>query len=117
MIGYLYTGAAEPTAHLLAAFRKGLSDTGYVEGHNVAIEYRWAEKIKAIDCQNWWPTCGPPSGGGHQWYRLARSRPLPLKTATTTIPIVFGTGTDPVQIGLVASFDRQGGHLARVSAP
>src|SRR4051812_25620442 len=43
VIGYLYTGDAEPTAHLLSAFRKGLSETGYVEGHNVAIEYRWAE--------------------------------------------------------------------------
>jgi ABC-type uncharacterized transport system substrate-binding protein len=112
VIGYLYGGSPETTGHLLAAFRKGLSETGYVEGRNVTIEYRW----------------------GHNEYDrlpefaadLVRRRvtvivtptatvaALAAKAATTTIPIVFLSGTDPVQIGLVASFNRPGGNLTGV---
>jgi putative ABC transport system substrate-binding protein len=54
VIGYLYAGMPEASAHLVAAFRKGLSETGYVEGQNVAIEYRWTRN-EFDRCRNWWP--------------------------------------------------------------
>jgi putative ABC transport system substrate-binding protein len=113
VIGYLSGSSPVPSAPLVAAFHQGLADTGYVEGKNVAIEYHWAEgsydrlpglaaglvgrKVDLIAASG-----GPPSAQA-------------AKGATSTIPIVFVSGDDPVAIGLVASLARPGGNLTGVS--
>jgi putative ABC transport system substrate-binding protein len=112
VIGYLSSGSPGPNAPIVAAFRQGLSETGYVEGKDVAIEYRWAEgsydrlpslaaelvgrKVEVI------ATGGMPSA-------------LAAKSATSRIPIVFLIGTDPVEDRLVASLARPGGNLTGVT--
>jgi len=112
VIGYLSTGSPDPNSPYLPAFRQGLSETGYVEGQNVAMEYRWAEghydrlpalaadlvsrKVDVI-----------VSTGGSPGARAA-------KNATLTIPIIFRTGL-AVEDGLVASLARPGGNLTGVS--
>jgi putative ABC transport system substrate-binding protein len=113
VIGYLYSGAAETSAHLLAAFRKGLDEGGYVEGRNVAIEYRFAgnqdDRLPelAADLVNRRVTLivtpGTPVAA------------LAAKAATTTIPIVFRTGADPMQSGLVTSINRPGGNVTGIN--
>ena len=108
VIGYLNFGSPESDARRLTGLRQGLNQSGYVEGRNFVIEYRWA---------------------GNQPHRLpalaadlvhlqvavivsAGTVPtLAAKAATTSIPIVFGVGGDPVQLGLVASLNRPGGNL------
>jgi putative tryptophan/tyrosine transport system substrate-binding protein len=114
VIGYLYEGWPEPTAQLLAAFRKGLSETGYVEGRNATIEFRWA--LGQYDRL-------PELAGELVRRRVAvivapggMPAALAAKAATTTIPIVFGTGGDPERTGLVASLNRPGGNITGVSA-
>jgi len=113
IVGYLGSESPDVFAGRLRAFRQGLSETGYIEGKNVAIEYRWAENqydrfpalladlvrrnvtvIAAV-------TGTPPA--------------LAAKAATTTIPIVFATAGDPVALGLVASLNRPGGNLTGVA--
>jgi putative ABC transport system substrate-binding protein len=112
VIGFLHFGSPGPFAYQVAAFRQGLNQTGYVEGQDVAIETRWAEgrydrlpalaadlvgrKVDLIVAE------GPPSASA-------------AKNATSTIPIVFTVGTDPVADGLVASLARPGGNLTGVS--
>jgi putative ABC transport system substrate-binding protein len=113
VIGYLTIGAPEPSAHLVAAFRKGLSEAGYVEGQNVAIEFRWARYDKARL---------PEMAADLVRRRVAvivtpadTSAALAAKALTTTIPIVFMTGSDPTQVGLVASLSRPGGNVTGVA--
>ena len=105
VVGFRSTTSAAPFAHLIAAFRQGLQEVGYVDGRNVVIEYRWAEgqydrvRALALDLVQRQVAVIVTTGG--------ETSAIAAKAATTSIPIVFNTGTDPVRIGLVASLARQ----------
>ncbi|MCC6468133.1 MAG: ABC transporter substrate-binding protein [Alphaproteobacteria bacterium] len=113
VIGVLSTGSPGPAiAPFMAAFRQGLSEAGYVEGRNLAIEYRWAQgQYDRL------PTLAADLVGRKVDLIMAGSPPgaLAAKSATSTIPIVFRHGGDPVGDGLVASLARPGGNLTGVS--
>ena len=114
VIGFLRPGSPEPNAHLVAAFRRGLGETGYVEGRNGAVEYRWAHNDDdrlpelAADLVRLRVAVIVTPG--------STAAAAAAKSATTTIPIVFSAGGDPVQTGLVASLNRPGGNVTGVSS-
>ena len=111
-IGFLASGAAAGTAPRLEAFRQGLRDLGYVEGRNIAIEYRWAEgKVERL------PAFAVELLGLKVDVIVAVSTPdaLAARKATRTIPIVFVTAGDPVDSGLVAGIARPGGNVTGLS--
>ena len=111
VVGFLNGSSAWEGTHFVATFRQGLSEIGYVEGRNVAIDYRWAEghydrlpvlaadlirlQVAVLDCNT------PAT--------------IAAKAATTTIPIVFSSGGDPIRLGLVSSLNKPGGNVTGVS--
>jgi putative ABC transport system substrate-binding protein len=115
VIGYLSIGSASPgpLAPIVAAFRQGLSDTGYTEGQNLAIEYRWAEgQYDRL------PALAADLVGRNVDVIATAGGPMPARAAksvTSTIPIVFMGTSDPVGNGLVASLARPGGNITGIS--
>jgi putative ABC transport system substrate-binding protein len=113
VVGFMNVGWAESYADNVAAFRKGLSQSGYVEGQNVTVEYHWlenqydrAQALVADLVRRRVAVIAAPA---------ATSIALAAKGATATIPIVFGVSEDPVKLGLVASLARPGGNATGVS--
>jgi putative tryptophan/tyrosine transport system substrate-binding protein len=109
VIGFLHSASPDSYASQVDAFRQSLKEAGYVEGQNVAIEYRWAENQLAR-----LPTMAAELAHRQVSVIVAGGSPvsaLAAKSATTTIPIVFMNAADPVAIGLVASFNRPGGNV------
>jgi putative tryptophan/tyrosine transport system substrate-binding protein len=111
VVGFVNSGSPGGYAPMVAAFRQGLKETGYVEGQNVAVEFRWAEgKYDRV-----------PGMAAELVRRqvavIVANTPgvTAVKAATTTIPIVFTTASDPVKIGLVASLSRPGGNITGVT--
>jgi len=112
VVGYLSSGLPEPNGPAVTAFHKGLSEIGFVDGQNVAVEYRWADNQYAR-----LPTLAHELVQHQVGVIVAGAPPAALaaKAATTTIPIVFTTGTDPVKLGLVASLNRPSGNATGIS--
>ena len=113
VVGFLNATSPDGFTERLTAFRQGLKDTGYVEGENVAIEYRWAEgqmeRLPALAAELVRRPVAVIAAPGNTSVVLA------AKAATTTIPIVFAVAEDPVRLGIVTSLARPGGNLTGVN--
>jgi putative ABC transport system substrate-binding protein len=113
VIGFLSARSPDDSAYLLEAFRRGLADGGFVEGQNVVIEYRWArgqyDRLPAMAADLVRRPVSVLTAVGGDPSALAAKR------ATSTIPIVFGMGSDPVSAGLVENFNRPGGNVTGVT--
>src|SRR6266699_3528204 len=111
MVGFLNSAAADGYASMAAAFRQGLGETGYIEGNNVHIKYRWADnqydRLPAL-------AADLVSRGVSVIFANGPSVSA-AKASTNTIPITFLTGDDPVRLGYVASFNRPGGNATGVA--
>ena len=114
VIGFVYPGTPEFSTGVVAAFRKGLGETGFVEGRNVAVEFRFAYNDNARVAELLADLVGR---------RVAvivtpgsTSAALAAKAATTSIPVVFSVGTDPVEIGLVTSLSHPGGNVTGITS-
>jgi putative ABC transport system substrate-binding protein len=109
VVGFLRAGTPESSASMLAAFRKGLSETGFFEGRNLAIEFRWGldnrDRLTELAADLVRRKVDVIAAPGSSLSALA------AKALTTTIPIVFSTSGDPVQLGLVATFNQPGGNV------
>jgi putative tryptophan/tyrosine transport system substrate-binding protein len=109
VVGFLHPSSPEPFGHIVNGFRRGLGDSGFVEGQNVAIEYRWARgdygQLPALAADLVQRRVRVILAGGGEIGALA------AKAATPTIPILIIASNDPVRSGLVASFNRPGGNL------
>src|SRR5262245_18552787 len=113
VVGFVDGGSPDASARSAAAFRKGLNESGYVEGQNVLVEYHWlngqydrVSSLMADLVRRRLALIATPS---------SNAASLAAKAATTTIPIVFGVGEDPVTLGLVASLSRPGGNATGVN--
>jgi putative tryptophan/tyrosine transport system substrate-binding protein len=113
VIGFISSGSPDESASAVVAFRQGLAEAGYVEGQNVEIAFRWAEghydrlPMMAADLARRQVTAILATGGNPPVFAV--------KAATATIPIVFIIGSDPVEVGFVASLNRPGGNITGVA--
>src|SRR5215472_8534435 len=112
VVGFLRSSSANASAELVAAFRRGLTEAGYIEGQNIAIECRWAEnregRLPTLAADLVRRQCAVIIAGGEASAHAA-------KAATATIPIVFATGDDPIKVGLVAGLNRPRGNITCIS--
>jgi putative ABC transport system substrate-binding protein len=112
VVGFLSGESPEPERAFVAAFQRGLGETGYLEGRNLAVQYRWAEdrydRLPGLAADLVQRRVAVIAAGDNV-------SALAAKAATTTVPIVFRTGSDPVKLGLVTSFNRPGGNITGVS--
>jgi len=112
VVGFIRDGSADASTRFVAAFRKGLNETGYIEGQNVTVEYHWLEgqlnRLPALMADLVRRHVAVIATPGN-------APTIAAKAATTTIPIVFGVGGDPVQLGLIASLARPGGNATGIN--
>jgi len=112
IVGFLHYGSPDTYAHIVSAFRQGLRDSGFIEGQNVAIEYRWAngeyDRLPSLAADLVRHQVVAIAAGGFVGAQAA-------KAATTLIPVVIASGVDPVASGVVASLNRPGGNVTGVS--